>query len=328
MLCGLCGLPAASGQAPEKLSGRVKVDGSSTVAPIMMAAAEMFRAEQPRVDVAVGIAGTGGGFKKFLEERRELRTDINDASRAIKAPEMARAAQLGVEFIELPIAYDGIAIAVNASNSFCDSLTVAELKRIWEPDSPINNWKDVRLGFPDLRLKLYGPAPDNGTFDYFTEAVVGKEDASRSDYTASVDSNVRVQGVAGDPGGLGYFGFSYYEANRDRLKLLAIDNGDGKPIKPSLPAIRDGTYRPLSRPLFIYVNKEAAQRPEVRAFLQFLFANAPRIVENPKVGYAALPADLYRAIWSRLEQGVAGSAFADPNAAGRTLPELFSGQKK
>lgn len=307
------------------LSGRVKIDGSSTVAPITMAAAELFRGEQPRVQVTVGISGSGGGFKKFLEERADLRTDITDASRPIKPVELSRAAAVGVEFIEIPIAYDGIAVVVNPANTWCDSLTINELRKIWEPNSKINNWKDVRPGFPDVPLKLYGPGTDSGTFDYFVETVVGKAKSCRSDFTPSEDDNVLVQGVAGDRGSLGYFGFSYYEANKSKLNLLGVSAKSAEPVKPSLETIRDGSYAPLSRPLFMYVNSEAAERPEVKAFLQFVFANAKKIVEHPKVNYVALSDDLYKAIWSRLERRITGSVFADPQTKGKGLVELYLG---
>jgi phosphate transport system substrate-binding protein len=205
------GAVVAQGQGRSgRLSGRVKIDGSSTVAPITMAAAELFRSEQPRVQVTVGISGSGGGFKKFLEKRPDLRTDISDASRPIKPAELRRAQELGVQFIEMPIAYDGIAVVVNPANNWCDSLTIEELRKIWEPNSRVNNWQNVRPGFPDVPLRLYGPGTDSGTFDYFVETVVGKAKSCRSGFTPSEDDNVLVQGVAGDRGGLGYFGFSYY----------------------------------------------------------------------------------------------------------------------
>ena len=314
---------AANAQSHKRLSGKVKLDGSSTVAPITMAAAELFRAEQPRVQVTVGISGTGGGFKKFLEKRPDLRTDISDASRPIKAKELELAKKVGVEFIEMPIGYDGIAVVVNPRNTFCKNLTIAELKKIWEPNSKINNWKDVRPGFPDLPLKLYGPGTDSGTFDYFVETVVGKAKSCRSDFTPSEDDNVLVQGVAGDAGGLGYFGFSYYEANQDKLNLLAINEGDAPQVKPSMKTIGDGTYTPLSRPLFLYVNVDSAERPEVRAFLTFIFKNAKKIVEHPKVNYVALGDKLYTAIWDRFENRTTGSVYTDPANKGKGLPAIY-----
>jgi len=317
---GLCAC-VADGQP--QLSGTVRVDGSSTVYPITAAAAELFSEVQPKVQVTVGISGTGGGFKKFLEEKPELRTDIQDASRPITPAELERAAKLGIEFIELPIAYDGIAVVVHPSNRFCDHLTVEELKRIWEPGSKISNWKDVRPGFPDLPLKLYGPGMDSGTFDYFTEVVVGKSKACRAEFMPSEDDNVLVKGVEGDSGALGYFGFSYYEANKGRLKLLAIDNGDGRPIKPDFDTIRKLTYRPLARPLFLYVNKAALARPEVRAFMDYYLANARKIVEHPRVNYVALSEKLYEVARQRLEKATTGTVYTTPESHARSLHELY-----
>ncbi|HOW70054.1 MAG TPA: PstS family phosphate ABC transporter substrate-binding protein [Phycisphaerae bacterium] len=309
LACGLFLLPAigCNEQQTGKEPTTVRVDGSSTVAPISMVAAEMFQGNRPDVRVSVGISGTGGGFKKFLDTKPTLRTDINDASRPIKPAEMETARKVGVQYVELPIALDGIAVMVNPSNTFCDHLTLAELKKIWEPGSKINNWKDVRAGFPDLPLKLYGPGTDSGTFDYFTEAVVGKEKACRSDYSGNENDNVLVQGVSGDPGSLGYFGFAYYEANTTKLKLLAIDNGDGKPVKPSLENIRAGTYRPLSRPLFLYVNRESLAKSEVKSFIEYYLANVKSIVEHPKVKYVSLPDAINLAAIERLRRQTTGS---------------------
>lgn len=294
----------------------VQVDGSSTVAPATTVAAEMFSRSNPGIHVTVGVSGTGGGFKKFLDESPRLRTDINDASRPIEPEELARAEKLGVAFIELPLAFDGIAVTVNPSNDFCDDLTIEELRRIWEPESALNNWKDVREGFPDLRLKLYGPGTDSGTFDCFVEAVVGERKRSRSDFTASENDNVLVQGISGDPGALGYFGFSYYEANKERLKLLAIDNGDGQPVRPSLDTIRAGIYRPLSRPMFLYVNAASLDRPEVRTFVEFYLRNAPEIVEHPSVNYVAMPDDVYAMGLERLASRTTGSVMAGAREQG------------
>jgi phosphate transport system substrate-binding protein len=318
-------LAASSTAACAELKGNVKIDGSSTVAPITMAAAELFQAEHAGVRVTVGISGTGGGFKKFLDPSPRLRTDINDASRPIEASEIARAAEVGVEFIEVPIGIDGIAVVLHPSNQFCTYLTVNELRRVWEPGSEVTNWREIRKGFPDLPLKLYGPGTDSGTFDCFTKAIVGKEKASRSDYTASESDNVLVQGVAGDPGGLGYFGYAYYEANRDKLALAAIDNNDGHPVLPNLDVIRSGHYKPLSRPMFLYVNAKAYPRPEIRAFLDFFFQNARSIVEHPRVNYVALSDELYQTGLQRLRDGITGSAMA--RAGGETdLNKLFAGR--
>lgn len=308
-----------------ELSGTVRVDGSSTVAPITMAAAELFQAANPKVRVTVGISGTGGGFKKFLDEKTDLRTDINDASRPIRDAEMARAKQIGVEFVEIPIAMDGLAVVVHPSNTFCDHLTVAELKKIWEPGSTIQNWKDIRAGFPDLPLKLYGPGTDSGTFDYFTEVIVGKEKASRNDYTASESDNVLVQGVSGDKGAMGYFGQSYYEANHKKLKLLAIDNGNGKPVAPtSVDIVRGGTYTPLSRPLFLYVNADSLKRPEVLAFLEYILDNSRMIVEHPRVGYVSLTDDVIALAKKRLKAGTTGSAMHAAPKGTTNLRDIFT----
>ncbi len=323
LACVACGVGANHAWAAD-LTGTVKVDGSSTVAPITMAGAEMFQAANPKVRVTVGISGTGGGFKKFLDEKTELRTDINDASRFIKEAELSRAKELGVEFIEIPIAMDGLAVVAHPSNTFCNHLTVEELKKIWEPGSTIKNWKDVRAGFPDLSMKLYGPGTDSGTFDYFTEVVVGKEKASRSDYTASESDNVLVQGVSGDKGALGYFGHAYFEANKSKLKLLAIDNGDGNPVAPTtVDIIRGGTYKPLSRPLFLYINAESFKRPEVRAFAEFLLDRSKEIVEHPRVGYATLNDEVLNVAKKRLKEGKTGSAMAAAPKGSADLKAIF-----
>jgi phosphate transport system substrate-binding protein len=307
-----------------QLSGSVKVDGSSTVYPITAAAAEMFKDAEKKVKVSVGISGTGGGFKKFFEEKPELRTDIQNASRPIVLTEVERAQKLGVEFVEVPIAYDGIAVVVNPANTFCDHLTVEELKAVWSPESKINNWKDVRPGFPDLPLKLYGPGMDSGTFDYFTEVIVGKAKSCRSDFSPSEDDNVLVKGVEGDKGALGYFGLAYYEANEKRLKLLGIAKGDGQSIRPTAETVRNLTYSPLARPLFLYVNKASLGRPEVKGFLNFFLANAKKIVEHPKVGYIALSDALYAMSRARLEQGVTGTVYGGPETHSKSLYVLYN----
>lgn len=238
----------------ERLRGTVSLDGSSTVFPISEAVAEEFGSVQPRVRVTVGVSGTGGGFKKFLAGE----TDINNASRPIKAKELNMAREKGIEFLELPIAYDGLSIVVNKSNNWVNHLSIAELNKIWQAGSTVKTWKDVRASWPNITIKLYGPGTDSGTFDYFTETVNGKLGASRPDYTSSEDDNALVQGVSGDTGSLGYFGFAYYEANKSRLKLVPIDGGNG-PILPSAKSINDGSYAPLSRPVFIYVRNKALE---------------------------------------------------------------------
>lgn len=263
------------------LRGKVKIDGSSTVFPITEAIAEEFRKVHPRVRVQVGVSGTGGGFKKFVKNE----IDINDASRSIKESEAKLAKENAVEYLELSVAYDGISIVVNPKNDWADNITVAELKKIWEPGSKVRLWSDVRSTWPKEEIKLYGPGTDSGTFDYFTEAINGKSHVSRTEFTKSEDDNVLVKGVAGNKYALGFFGFAYYEENKGQLKALKI-NG----VAPSAKTINNGSYKPLARPIFIYVNKASIKRTEVKAFVQFYIENAGSIARE--VGYVALPADL------------------------------------
>lgn len=262
-------------------SSEILIDGSSTVFPISQAVAEEFRVDRPEVQIPVGISGTGGGFKRFVEGE----IDIADASRPIKDSESVQAAANGVEFTEFTIAYDGLSIAINKSNDFATCLTVAELKKIWEPGSSVDNWNEVRSEFPDKPLRLYGPDTDSGTFDYFTAAINDKEDASRADYTASSDDNVLVQGVSGDQGAMGYFGFAYYTENSEILNVVSVDGGDGC-VAPSVSTINDGSYSPLSREMFIYVNNASLERTEVRDFIEFYMNNAAELAEE--VGYVGL----------------------------------------
>lgn len=288
----------------------IKVDGSSTVFPITEAVAEEFQAEKGgKVMVTVGISGTGGGFKKFCRGE----TDISDASRPIKPSEVELCRKNGIEYIELPVAYDGLAVMVNPKNNWVDYLTVKELKRIWEPAAQgrITRWNQIRPEWPDKELHLYGPGVDSGTYDYFTEAIVGEEGASRGDYTASEDDNVLVQGIATDPLALGFFGLAYYEQNQDKLKLVPIDdendaNGKG-PILPTPETVNNGTYQPLSRPIFIYVNRESAKRPEIRDFVRFYLKNAKTLVRE--VGYIPLPDRAYELTLERFKKGITGSVF-------------------
>jgi phosphate transport system substrate-binding protein len=290
---GACGGERGRIENEAGLSGAVRADGSSTVFPITEAVAEEFQAANQAVRVTVGISGTGGGFKKFCAAE----TDISDASRPIKESELEACRANSVEPVELAVAYDGLAVLVNPQNNFATCLTVAELKRIWEPSSTVRTWKDVRPEWPAEEMKLYGPGTDSGTFDYFTEAIVGSEDASRPDYTASEDDNVLVQGIAGDPYALGYFGVAYYVENSDKLKLLGVDNGTGC-VSPSFETVQSGQYAPLSRPLFIYVNRSSLQRPEVVAFLKYYMSHAATLVAQ--VGYIALEAERYQANLGRL----------------------------
>jgi len=293
----------------------VRIDGSSTVFPISEAVAEEFQRAHRDVRVTVGISGTGGGFKKFTVGE----TDINDASRPIKESEVEMAAANAIEYIELPVAYDGISVVVNPANTFVDALTVAELARIWEPGSSVERWSDVRASFPDQRISLYGPGTDSGTFDYFTEAINGESGACRPDFTASEDDNVLVQGVAGDPNALAFFGYAYYAENTERLKVVPIDPGDGA-VAPSDVTINNGTYRPLSRPIFIYVSTAASQRPEVQAFVRFYLENAAALVGE--VGYVPLPDRVYELALERFENQVAGSVFAGAEP-GASMEELL-----
>lgn len=280
--------------AGQKLAGEIKIDGSSTVFPITEAVAEEFKKQYPDVNTSVGISGTGGGFKKFTVGE----TDINDASRPIKDKEKKAAEEHKIEYIEIPVAYDGLSIVVNKENTWVDKLTVEELKKIWEPGSQVKKWNQIRPEWPDMEIKLYGPGTDSGTFDYFTEAINGKEKASRSDYTPSEDDNVLVQGVAGDKGALGYFGYAYYLENKDKIKIVPIDGGAGA-ITPDEKTINDGTYKPLSRPIFIYVSKASLQRPEVKEFVKFYLNEGPKLV--PEVGYIPLPENMYKESLGKIE---------------------------
>lgn len=269
-----------------KTGKTIKIDGSSTVGPISEAVAEEFMAQHPDVKVTVGISGTGGGFKKFTVGE----TDISDASRPIKDEEKTAAEQNSIEYVEIPVAYDGISVVVNNANDWAKSITVDELKKIWEPDSKITNWNQVRSEWPDEKLILYGPGTDSGTFDYFTDEINGEEGASRTDFTASEDDNVLVQGVAGDKGALGYFGYAYYKENTDKIKALGVNGGSGV-VEPSEETIKDGSYKPLSRPIFIYVSKKALGNPEVKEFVKFYLTEGVSLI--PEVGYVPLDSAEY-----------------------------------
>lgn len=285
--CGQNQAESPENGASKALSGVINIDGSSTVYPITEAVAEEFMKLYEQVTVNVGVSGTGGGFKLFTKGE----TVISDASRPIKDSEKEAAAANGIEYIEIPVAYDGLSVVVSKENDWVESMTVEELKKLWEPGSKITKWNQIRPEWPDKKIMLYGPGTDSGTFDYFTEAVVGEEDASRSDYTPSEDDNVLVQGIAGDKYALGYFGYAYYEENKDKLKLVAIDNGKG-PVLPNAKTINDGTYAPLSRPIFIYVNKQAlSERPEVQAFVEYYLTEGIKLI--PDTGYIVMPQDKY-----------------------------------
>ena len=268
------------------LTGMVTIDGSSTVFPISEAMAEEFQIANRGVRVTVGISGTGGGFKKFCSGE----IDISDASRPIKQSEVELCRENGIDPMEIPVAWDGLTVVRNPANDWATCMTVDELKRVWQPGSSITRWSQVRSGWPEEEIKLYGPDTDSGTFDYFTKAIVGEEDASRDDYTASADDNVLVVGVAGDRGSLGYFGYAYYEESSDVLGAVAVDNGEGC-VLPDRATIETGTYAPLSRPMFIYTKAQALAKPQVRAFLQFYLDNAPTLVSE--VGYVPLADQRY-----------------------------------
>jgi len=271
--CG--GGDAGTSPTGDELSGTIKVDGSSTVYPLTEAAAELFREEEPKVNVTVGQSGTGGGFEKFCAGE----TDISDASRPIKDEEKKACDAKGIKFSEFQVANDALTVVVSKDNAWVDCLTVDQLKKIWAPGSKVKTWNEVDGKFPNEPLKLFGPGTDSGTFDYFTNEINGEEGASRTDYSPSEDDNVIVQGVAGSKGGLGYFGFSYFEQNQDELKAVAIDGGSGC-VAPSSAAAQDGSYKPLSRPLFIYPNAEALKRPATKAFVEFYVEQHGKIAEQ------------------------------------------------
>jgi phosphate transport system substrate-binding protein len=315
---------AGETKEPTKAGGGiVKVDGSSTVFPISEAVAEEFRSKG---DATVAASGTGGGFKKFC--RGEL--DVTGASRPIKQSEADECKSAGIEFIELPVAYDGLAVVVNPKNDWVDHLTVAELKKMWEPEAQgkVSNWSQIRDGFPDKKLVLFGPGTDSGTYDYFTQATVGKEHSSRGDYTSSEDDNILVQGVAGDGNALGFFGFAYYTENKAKLKLIPIEDGDdgnGKgPIAPSLETVANGTYQPLSRPIFVYVSVKALDKGSVASFASFYIEQAKAL--SAEVGYIPLPDKAYELVKKRLDARKTGSVFGGGSQVGMTVEKLLESE--
>jgi phosphate transport system substrate-binding protein len=305
----------------------IRIDGSSTVYPITEAVAEEFqKAKRGAVKVTVGISGTGGGFKKFCRGE----TDISDASRPILKKEIDVCKQQGIEYIELPVAYDGLAVLINPKNTWVKSLTVADLKKMWEPaaQGKVKKWNDVRPEWPDAKLKLFGPGADSGTFDYFTEAIVGKAKSSRGDFTASEDDNVLVQGISGDKNALGYFGLAYYEENKKRLKVVPIINpATNKEVIPSMQTVMDGTYAPLSRPLFIYVSKKSAsEKPEVKEFIEYYLKNAAKL--SAQVKYVPLPANAYKLAQQRYSKMKTGSMFGGEEKVGMKIEELLKLEEK
>jgi phosphate transport system substrate-binding protein len=302
----------------------VKVDGSSTVFPITEAVAEEFQKDtRGSVRVTVGISGTGGGFKKFCRGE----TDVQDASRPISSGEMETCRASGVQYYELPIAFDALTIAVSHQSSWVESITIDELKHMWDPSSQgrIVKWNQIRSSWPDQPLKLFGAGSDSGTFDYFTEAVVGKAKASRGDYTASEDDNTLVQGIANDKHALGYIPYAYYEPNKKRLKAVAVDGGHG-PVLPSRDTVENGAYQPLSRPLFIYVNAKSAGKPEVKRFVDFYLMQAPILV--PQVKYVPLPRGAYELAVAHFKNGKLGTAFQGVSTVGLKIEDLLQREAK
>jgi phosphate transport system substrate-binding protein len=301
----------------------IKIDGSSTVYPVTEAVAEEFQRTNKGIQVTVGVSGTGGGFKKFCRGE----TDISNASRPISKSEMQNCAAQGIKYMELPVAYDALTVVVHPQNTWVKSLTVAELKKMWEPGAQgkINNWSQIRSSFPNAPLKLFGPGTASGTFDYFTEAIVGKSKSSRGDYTASEDDNVLVQGVTRDKNAIGYFGYAYYEENKGKLKAVPIDGGKGA-ILPSPQAVQNGTYTPLSRPLFIYVNAKSADKPEVKQFVEFYLKNGAKLAREVK--YVALPGGAYTTAMGHFTKRRVGTIFGGEEAVGLTIEELLKREAK
>jgi phosphate transport system substrate-binding protein len=303
----------------------IKIDGSSTVFPIAEAVAEEFQiSKRGKVRVTVGIAGTGGGFKRFCRGE----TDISNASRPILKEEMEACRAAGIKYLELPVAFDALTVVVNPQNTWVKSLTTADLKKMWEPgaQSRVTKWNQIRSEWPAQPLMLFGPGADSGTFDYFTEAVNGKAKASRGDYTASEDDNVLVQGVENNKNALGYFGYAYYVGHKDKMKAVPVINPKGQPVGPSIEAVNDGSYQPLSRPLFIYVRDTAAQRAEVKEFIQFFLTDGATLVKE--VGYVPLPAQAYKLAQQHFSGGKLGTVFGGVPEVGVTIDALLAREGK
>ena len=315
---------ALPGQAHAQAA--IKIDGSSTVFPIAEAIAEEFQIQKRgKVRVTVGVSGTGGGFKKFC--RGEI--DIANASRPISVEEMEACRKAGIKYMELPVAFDALTVVINPNNKWVKDgvLTIADLRKMWEPSAQgrITTWKQVRGEWPAERLMLFGPGADSGTFDYFTEAVMGKAKSSRGDFTASEDDNTLVQGVENNKSALGYFGFAYYSAHKDKMVAVKIDGGKG-PVAPSIENVINGTYSPLSRPLFVYVKESAAARPEVREFVQFMMTQGADLVTE--VGYVPLPARAYQLAWKHFNDRKLGTVFGGHAKVGITIDQLLAMEAK
>jgi phosphate transport system substrate-binding protein len=313
------GLPAAAAAQV------VKVDGSSTVYPITEAVAEEFqKMKRGAIKVTVGISGTGGGFKKFCRGE----TDISNASRPITKKEMEACKQAGIAYLEMPVAYDALTVVINPRNTWAKTMTVAELKKMWEPvaQGKVTNWNQINPAFPNAPLKLFGAGADSGTFEYFTEAIVGKPKASRGDFTASEDDNVLVTGVSRDVNGIGYFGYAYFEANRDKLAAVSIA-AEGRPaVAPSGQSVENGSYQPLSRPIFIYINAKSASKPEVKEFIEYFNKNATTLVKEVK--YVPLPAKAYTYNMETLGKMRLGTKFGGENKVGLTIEQLMKLEAK
>lgn len=316
------GAPGAAAGGTTEASGKVIVDGSSTVAPISQRMSEAFKEVAPNIQVPVGESGTGSGFKKFIAGE----IDICGASRPIKPEEVEKAKEAGVEFIELPVAYDGLSIVVNKQNDWLNTITTAELQKLWAPNSTVKKWSELRAGFPDREIKLYGPATNHGTYEYFAEAIVkDKSKATRQDYQQNQEYNTLVAGVGSDLNALGYVGYAYYEANQDKLRVIPVDAGNG-PITPSMETIENGQYAPLSRPLFIYVSKKSLEtKPAVKQFVEFYMQNAKQLVSDAK--FIPLPDALYTQIQARLSSMTAGTLYTE-GTEGKTLKEIMAAQAK
>jgi phosphate transport system substrate-binding protein len=297
-------MPYTPGTDLGSLSGNIVADGSSTVGPITEAVAEEFAGQASGVQVEVSISGTGGGFKRFCAGE----TDLQDASRPIEDDEKVLCQEGGVNYYDFEVAYDGIAVVVNPENDFVECLTVDQLKMMWQPENTATSWNQIDPSFPDEPISLYGPGTDSGTFDYFTANIVGEEGSSTTNYQPSEDDNQLVEGVAGDSNALGYFGLAYYEQNADRLKLVAVDAGDGC-VEPTPETVQNLSYKPLSRPLFVYVKAESLSRPEVQEFLRFYLANSATL--SPDVGYVASPVETYLEDQAKLEAAIAGTIGPD-----------------
>jgi len=302
----------------------IKIDGSSTVFPISEAYAEEFQIQKRgKVRVTVGVSGTGGGFKKFCRGE----TDMANASRPISKEEMEACRKAGIKYIEMPVAFDALTVVVNPQNTWVKTMTVADLKKMWEPAAQgrVGTWKQVRAEYPADKLMLFGPGADSGTFDYFTEAVMGKAKSSRGDYTASEDDNTLVQGVENNKNAIGYFGFAYYAAHKDKMRAVSIDGGKG-PVAPSVENVINGTYSPLSRPLFVYVKEASMGRAEVREFVQFMMTQGADLVSE--VGYVPLPKNAYALAWKHFNDKKLGTVFGGVPQVGITIDQLLSMEAK